>query len=261
VTAWARGRRGRSRAWELAGRLAVCGAEGCGRRMIGHTVAPAKRKKAYHYYLCPKKSEGDWKTACPNRNHRAADLEARVREFVTRLLEDPDTLREQVEKQVRAERESKPWLRDAGEAKATRERLAKLEAVADNYRDQQAEGLITIEGLREKLDGIAGERDALEAQLAMLAGGEERLRELNSLPGLVDAYLRDLPELVGRERVVREYETVPAERTEENPLGVYTLTPESIRHLPEEELAQKRLDAEDARCARFREIYAMMVFR
>jgi hypothetical protein len=70
------GRRGRSRAWELAGGLAVCGAGGCGRRMIGHTVAPAKRKKTYHYYLCPKKSEVDWKNACSNRNHRAADLEA-----------------------------------------------------------------------------------------------------------------------------------------------------------------------------------------
>jgi hypothetical protein len=250
------GRRGRS--WELAGGLAVCGAEGCGHRMIGHTVVPAKRKKAYHYYLCPKKSEGDWKTACSNRNHRATDLEAQVREFVVRMLEDPDTLREQVDQQVRAERESKPWLRDAGEAKATRERLAKLEAVADNYRDQQAEGLITIEGLREKLDGIAGERDALEARIAMLASGEERLRKLDSLPGLVDAYLRDLPELVGRERIVREYETVPEKRTEDNPLGAYSLTPESIRHLPEEELAEKRLDAEDARCARFREIYAMI---
>ena len=54
--------------------------------------------------------------------------------------------------------------------------------MADNYRDQQAEGLITIEGLREKLDGIAGERDALEARLAMLVGGEERLRELDSGP-------------------------------------------------------------------------------
>ena len=127
-----------------------------------------------------------------------------MRQFVVRLLEEPDNLREQVEQQVRAERESKPCLQDAGEAKAARERLAKLEAVADNYRDQQAEGLITIEGLREKLDGIAGERDALEARLAMLASAEERLRELDSLPGLVDVYLRALPELLGRERIVRE---------------------------------------------------------
>jgi hypothetical protein len=74
----------------------------------------------------------------------------------------------------------------------------------------------------------------------MLASGKERLRELDALPGLVDAYLRDLPELVGRERIVREYETVPEERTESNPLGAYTLSPESVRHLSEEELAEKR---------------------
>lgn len=136
----------------------ACGlcAEGCGRRLIGYTVAPANRKKAYYYYLCPKKVEGKWKTACPNRSHRAADLEAQVLDFVTRLLEEPDTLREQVEQQVRAERESKPWLRNAREAATARERLAKLEVVADNYRDQQAEGLINLAGLREKLDGMPG---------------------------------------------------------------------------------------------------------
>jgi hypothetical protein len=78
------------------------------------------------------------------------------------------------------------------------------------------------------------------------------------LPVLVEAYLRDLPDLVGQERIVREYETVPAERTEGNPLGAYTLTPKSIWHLPGEELAAKRLDAEAARAARSREVYAMI---
>jgi hypothetical protein len=38
-----------------------------------------------------------------------------------------------------------------------------------------------------------------------------------------------------------------SERTEANPLGAYALIPESIRYLSEEELAAKRLDAEDAR--------------
>ena len=50
--------------------------------------------------------------------------------------ENSDTLREQVEQQVRAERESRPWLRDAREATSARERLAKLEPLEDNYRDQ-----------------------------------------------------------------------------------------------------------------------------
>jgi hypothetical protein len=113
-------------------------------------------------------------------------------------------------------------------------------------------------GLREKLDGLAEERETLEARLEALADRERGLRELEALPSLVEDFLADLPHLLGREKTVREYETVPAERTEDNPLGVFTLTPDSIRSLSEEELEQKRLDAETTRAARFREIYAMI---
>ena len=41
----------------------------------------------------------------------------------------------------------------------------------------------------------------------------------------------------------------------ENPLGLYTLAPESIRCLDEEELAEKRRAAEEERSARYRSIY------
>jgi hypothetical protein len=184
-----------------------------------------------------------------------------VRTFALRLIEDPDTLREQVEQQVRAERESKPWLRGAREAASARERLAKLEAVEDNYRDQQAEGLITMAKLREKLDGVRAEREGLQARLALLADGERRLRELEELPLLVEEYLKDLPYLVDRMPAIREYEAIGAERTPENPLGIYTLTPERIRVLSEEEVAARRQAAEAARGARFRELYAMLGLR
>jgi hypothetical protein len=159
---------------------------------------------------------------------------------------------------VRAERESKPWLRDAREATNARERLAKLETLEDNYRDQQAEGLITMANLREKLDGVCEEREDLEARLTLLADGESRLRELEELPDLVDEYLKDLPHLVDHMPVIREYETVGAERTEDNPLGIYKLAHESIRYLGEEELEAERRDAEEERSARFRELYAML---
>ena len=159
-------------------------------------------------------------------------------------------VREQVEQQVRAERESKPWLRDAREATSVRERLAKLETLEDNYRDQQAEGLITMAKLREKLDGVRTEREDLEVRLAMLADGESRLRELEELPLLVEEYLKDLPYLVDRMPLIREYETVGAERT-----------PDKIRSLSEEEVASRRRAAEAARGARFRELYAMLGLR
>jgi hypothetical protein len=248
------------RLWELSGGFAAC-AE-CGRVLSGHTVAPKGRKRGpYHYYLCTRKVEEKGRSGCPNRNHRAEDLEERVRNFALRLIEDPNTLRGEVEQQVRSERESKPWPRDVREATSARERLAKLEAVEDNYRDQQAEGLITMAKLREKLDGVRAEREGLQARLALLADGERRLRELEELPLLVEEYLEDLPYLMDRMPAIREYETIGAERTEENPLGIYTLTPEQIRFLSEEEVAARRRAAEAQRGARFRELYAMLGLR
>ena len=59
--------------------------------------------------------------------------------------------------------------------------------------------------------------------------------------------------------VVREYETSAPESTKDDPLGgLYTITPERIRMLPEEELAEKRRTAEEVRARRFRELYAML---
>jgi site-specific DNA recombinase len=248
------------RLWELSGGFAAC--TECGRGLSGHTVAPKGRKRGpYHYYLCTRKVEEKGRSGCLNRNHRAEDLEEQVRNFALRLIESPDTLREQVKQQVRAERESKPWLRDAREVASARERLAKLETVEDNYRDQQAEGLITMAKLREKLDEVRAQREGLQARLTLLADGQRRLRELEELPLLVEEYLKDLPYLVDRMPIIREYETIDAERTEENPLGIYTLTPERIRLLPEEEVAARRRAAEAARGARFRELYAMLGLR
>ncbi len=54
---------------------------------------------------------------------------------------------------------------------------------------------------------------------------------------------------------------MPEPRTPDNPLGVYTLTSGRIRHLSEEELADKHLAAEAARGARFRELYARLGLR
>jgi hypothetical protein len=74
-------------------------------------------------------------------------------------------------------------------------------------------------------------------------------------PALVEEYLKDRPYLVDRMPVIREYETIGAERTPENPLGIYPLTPARIRFLSEDEGAARR------RAARFRELYAILGLR
>lgn len=68
----------------------------------------------------------------------------------------------------------------------------------------------------------------------------ERLQELDALPGLAGEYLRELPYLLWRGAVIREYEIlVSAKRTLENPLEAYPLTPENVHSLSEEELAEE----------------------
>jgi hypothetical protein len=116
-----------------------------------------------------------------------------------------------------------------------------------------------MDRLRSKLASLSEERADLERRVAELSHSEERLRELEVLPQMVEEYLRDLPHLLELEPVVREYETSPPEPTEGDPLSaLYTITPDRIRFLPEEELAEKRRAVEEKRARRFRELYAML---
>ena len=60
---------------------------------------------------------------------------------------------------------------------------------------------------------------------------------------------------MGRRRAVRGHETVPAGRTPGNPLGLYRLTPEKIRHKTKEETEGDILAAENERANRLRRVY------
>ena len=232
----------------------------CGYAMTSLVTGSENRKKSggkRRYYVC---SQHRKRGPCPyNKFHRVLETEERVERFVLSLLENPDILREKVEEQ--AERERRALRNTDKEARRIRQRLAKLEIVEDGYSEQQAEGLISMDRLREKLATLREEHADLEGRLSGLAGGERRIAELEALPDLVEQYLRDLPSLVDRRHTVREYETAPAERTPDNPLGVRKLTPENFRHLPDEELAEKQRQATEERSQRFRELYGMLGLR
>jgi site-specific DNA recombinase len=209
------------------------------------------------YYVC---SQHRKRGRCEHvRFHRLFETEERVERFVLRLIQNPDELREKVEERAECERRA---LRNTGrEIRRIRQRLDKLAVMEDGYSEQQAEGLISMDRLREKLAGLAGERAELERRLAELADGERRLRELEELPALIKQYLRDLPYLVDRKRTVRKYEVAGGERTPENPLGVYTLTSENISFLTDEERERREKEAERERSARFRELYELLDLR
>ncbi len=142
-----------------------------------------------------------------------------------------------------------------------RKELDELEGERDGYIRLAAKGSISDEDLERHLSGLGVRRGVLETELGEAAYVGTRLRELEALAGRVDEYLADLPGLLDRHAIMRPYETVPAERTEENPHGLYLLTSDRIRHLPEEEVAKRECEAMTTRSQGFRDLYEALDLR
>lgn len=114
------------RFWELSGGILLCK---CGRRMATHS---AKRKSGRSfYYVCGLRRSNHETCEHGAKYHRAEDTEARLRTFTLWLLRNPETMREQVNKQLDVERA----------------------ALATSGR--------VVEGVRKKLDEIKHERDGV----------------------------------------------------------------------------------------------------
>ena len=62
-------------------------------------------------------------------------------------------------------------------------------------------------------------------------------------------------------RVVRNYESIGAERTPENPPGIYKLTPDAILYLSDKEVQRREREAEATRAARYRAMYENLGLR
>jgi site-specific DNA recombinase len=236
------------RFWELAGGILHCP---CGRRMAAHT---AKRKASREfYYVCGLRRSNHGRCEHGTRYHRAGETEAKVRSLVLGLLARPDEVRRRAEEYVAAEeRRLSATSRDlAGQE----ERLRRVDERRGALIDLAADGTITREDLRAKLAGLDAERDGLRRELASVGDAADEAERLRELPELAESLARDLPHLLDARRVIREYETVPDERTEENPLGLYRLTPNRIRHLTEDEIRERARKADDERAARYRAAY------
>ena len=187
-------------------------------------------------------------------------IEATVERFVLDLAHNPETFRERVNMQAEAMRRE---LR-SGEsvARALRKELSVLDERENNLVEAIAAGTLAgthLTGkLREELDRIQEKREDIAARLEEVSDVEEQAARLREIPRLTEEYLADLPNLIDRMPTIREYETVGAERTPDNPLGIYELTPERIRYKGEEELEAQRRTALEARRDRFREIYTAL---
>jgi hypothetical protein len=107
---------------------------------------------------------------------------------------------------------------------------------------------------KAKVADLDKQKAAVRRELDSLRESERYLADLDSL---AEELMRDLPLILERTPPLRDYETVPPEREPQadGKLPIYRLTPDRIRHLSEEELAEKRHAAEEERRARYRAVY------
>ncbi len=163
------------RFFELGG-LLCCGA--CGKKM--QYYASLSKGRLYPYCKC-RRVVRDGNDACPagesRPRHRAEELEQKVWESVSGLMQEPERLREDLERMIeleRGERRGDPE-RDAG---AWHEKLAEAERMRAGYQDLAVQGLMTLDELRSKLATLEETRGTAEQELARLQQRRDYLQQL-----------------------------------------------------------------------------------
>jgi hypothetical protein len=231
------------RFWELSGGVLFCP---CGRRIAAHT-APKKGNYDF-YYVCGLRRSNHKECEHGTKYHRAEEPEKKVRALVLGFVSKPDEVRRRVEEYVRSERNRLSHA--SRELDGWERRMRDVERRCSNLIDLAADETFSREDLTAKLDGLDREREATANEIAARRTVSEDMAKLEELPELAESLAQDLPYLLDRRRVGRDYETSGAERTPENPLGLYKLTPDRIWYLPEEDVARREQEAEDERAAR-----------
>ena len=154
--------------FELGGMLAC--AE-CGCKITGYSGGFDSKGKAYRYYVCNARKRE--KTLCPHGPSWNADkLERRVALRVESLLQDPEAVRLKLDHAIEevSATDPTPWLRKIEEC--DRRRAA--------YQDQQAEGLMSLEEPRSKLNTLAQEREFAASRLRDSSERNERAESLRA---------------------------------------------------------------------------------
>jgi recombinase-like zinc beta ribbon protein len=133
-------------------------------------------KSIINYYRCSK-AYGYSGRCSHTTSYRAEDLEGRVWDLVLSLLRDPERLRTSLDKLIEEEhralrgdpeREAKVWLKKIAEVDLTRGR----------FQDMAAEGLITFDELRTKLEDLEEIRKIARRELEGLEDRRRRLADL-----------------------------------------------------------------------------------
>ncbi len=162
------------RYWELSGGIIRCGL--CHRVMNAHTTANPSRP-VYFYYTCRTRYRKGAEGCANNKYLAAAKVEARVWEAVSKLLQDPEQLRADLDAMIEQERNSVQGNPDK-EAKLWADRLAEVDRRRTRYQEMAADDLITFDELRARLSELDDIRATAERELEALRNRKEYLSEL-----------------------------------------------------------------------------------
>jgi site-specific DNA recombinase len=179
------------RFWELSGHMKC---SGCGCGMLGNSPTNGSRSKVYHYYRCRTRHlEG--KGACSkSKNIRAEEAELTVWSFVTSLLLNQETLREGLDEMIERERGDNHG-NPKEEAAAWLDQLSDVERRRASFQDMAAEGLITFDELRAKLEALEEARQTARRELAAIEGRTNLLQALErDRDTLLKNYAEIMPE-------------------------------------------------------------------
>ncbi len=129
------------------------------------------------YYRCRKRIAYG-KDICAMKKHLRADLvEPLVWEGVSEILAEPERLKRGLQKMLAREKEVSAVDHEV-EAHIWQEKLSEVRRKRANFQELAAEGLMTTEELRSKLDTLELARNAAERELRLAHERSERLAAL-----------------------------------------------------------------------------------
>ena len=179
------------RFWELSGGVLRC-AE-CGWCMKSGRSKSKPSGRENYYYRCAKR-DGNQGHCTHRKNHRADNLEPRVWDAVSTILQDPEQLRADLEAMIELERgglrgdpekEARVWL----------ERLTEVDTERRGYLRLAAQGRLTDAELDEALADLEQTRTQAESELANLRGRQEAIDALErDKEALLEHYAHLAPE-------------------------------------------------------------------
>jgi hypothetical protein len=111
---------------------------------------------------------------CDIKKHLRADLvEPLVWEGVSEVLGEPERLRRGLQRMLEKEKEASAVDLE-GEARIWQEKLSEIKSKRANFQELTAEGLMTKEELRSKLDNLEVARETAERELRLARERSER---------------------------------------------------------------------------------------